>query len=80
MLPGIKKVYGVLRPDIECNVITAISIESNKCKDRAPQGELLNVMLSDKSGADLVEVNPIAIKRFTHNWLLKQIKLCNLPV
>lgn len=42
-------VYGLLIPRRERACIAAIAIESNKSRDRAPSGQLLNIMLSGAS-------------------------------
>jgi oxygen-dependent protoporphyrinogen oxidase len=47
-------VYGLLIPRRERACITAIGIESNKSRDRAPHGQLLNIMLSGASSAAML--------------------------
>lgn len=49
-----KDIYGLLIPRRERQVIAAIGIESRKCWQYVPQGELLNVMLEDSAGSRLV--------------------------
>jgi oxygen-dependent protoporphyrinogen oxidase len=43
----LQSVYGILIPRSERGHLAALAVEGNKCRDRAPAGTLLNVMLSD---------------------------------
>jgi oxygen-dependent protoporphyrinogen oxidase len=52
----ISKVYGIWIPRKERKNIAAITIESNKNKDRAVTGELLNVMLSGTAGKKMIHL------------------------
>lgn len=47
-------VYGILIPRSERRHIAAISIETNKCQDRAAQGQLFHLMLCGKSSAEML--------------------------
>lgn len=47
-------IYGLLIPRRERRVISAVALESRKCPQYVPRGELLNVMLSGSAGARLV--------------------------
>jgi oxygen-dependent protoporphyrinogen oxidase len=49
-----KKIYGLLVPRRERQVIAAISFESQKCRQLVPRGELLNVMLCGSAGRRLL--------------------------
>jgi oxygen-dependent protoporphyrinogen oxidase len=49
-----KKIYGLLVPRRERQVIAAISFESQKSSRFVPQGELLNVMLSGSASSRLL--------------------------
>ena len=53
--PVLRDVYGLLIPKRERRCIAAVAMELNKDKGRAPEGELLDVMLSGDSGKDLVD-------------------------
>ena len=50
-----KEVYGIFIPGIERQAIAAIAIQSNKCQNETRQGELLNLMLSDKHGEEYID-------------------------
>ena len=63
-LPGsLAAVYGLLIPRIERRRIVAIGIESNKNPDCAPQGQLLNIMLSDTASKSMMSMTDDAIVR-----------------
>ena len=47
--------YGIWIPREERDVIAAITVETNKCTDRAHSGELINVMLSGRAGSMLID-------------------------
>jgi len=47
---NIDKVYGIWIPKCERDIISAITIESSKSKDRVIDGELINIMLSGETG------------------------------
>jgi oxygen-dependent protoporphyrinogen oxidase len=49
-----KDIYGLLIPRRERQVIAAIGVESRKCGQYVPRGELLNVMLSGSAGSRLL--------------------------
>jgi oxygen-dependent protoporphyrinogen oxidase len=49
-------IYGLLIPRRERKVIAAVALESRKCRQYVPRGELLNVMLSGSAGARLMDV------------------------
>jgi len=51
----LEDVYGVLIPGAERQVIAAVTIEANKSPGHVPCGELLNVMLADKAGRQLID-------------------------
>ncbi len=50
----LEDVYGFLIPGVERQLIAAVTIESNRSADHVPGGELLNVMLSDEAGRELM--------------------------
>lgn len=50
----LKHVYGLLVPRTDRDVIAAIGIESCKDPARVPDGELLDIMLADRAGRELV--------------------------
>lgn len=50
-------IYGLLIPRRERQVIAAVALESRKCRQYVPRGELLNVMLSGSAGARLVRAS-----------------------
>ena len=50
----ISKIYGIWIPRYERRNIAAITIESNKNKDRALTGELLNIMVTGAAGKKMV--------------------------
>lgn len=52
----ISKLYGIWIPRKERNNIAAITIESNKSKDRVVTGELLNIMLSGTAGKKMAHL------------------------
>ena len=52
----IGNLYGIWIPRKERRIIAAITIESAKCADRAPTGELINVMLSGKAGRTMIDL------------------------
>lgn len=54
-------VYGLLIPRIERRSIAAIGIESNKNRDCAPQGQLLNIMLSNTASKSMMSMTDDAI-------------------
>jgi oxygen-dependent protoporphyrinogen oxidase len=49
-----RDIYGLLIPRRERQVIAAIGVESRKCGQYVPRGELLNVMLSGSAGSRLL--------------------------
>ncbi|HTV75137.1 MAG TPA: FAD-dependent oxidoreductase, partial [Candidatus Acidoferrales bacterium] len=54
-------IYGVLIPRKERAVVAGIGIESRKCPDYVPRGEILNVMLDGNAGNRLVHASEDAI-------------------
>lgn len=52
---ALRDVYGVAVPRRERRHLAAIAIESNKCRDRAPHGELFHLMLCGASAAALLD-------------------------
>ena len=52
---GLDQVYGLLIPRSERDVIAAIGIETCKHAARAPEGELLDIMLAGQEGAEYVD-------------------------
>ncbi len=50
-----RDVYGLLIPRRERRVIAAVALESRKCNQYVPQGELLNVMLSGSAAGRLMQ-------------------------
>ena len=53
----LRKVYGIIIPRKERQTIAAISIESNKNKNCAFEGELLQIMLDGKHGKELLHAD-----------------------
>lgn len=58
---SLEAVYGLLIPRIERRNIAAIGIESNKNRDCAPQGQLLNIMLSNTASGSMMAMTDDAI-------------------
>ncbi len=58
---ALRDVYGILIPRRERKNIAAIALESHKHPARAPQGELLDVMLAGAAGARLLDAPEAAI-------------------
>jgi protoporphyrinogen/coproporphyrinogen III oxidase len=56
-----ESIYGMLIPRNERQVIAAVALESRKCRQYVPQGELLNVMLSGSAGARLLRAPEEAV-------------------
>ncbi len=52
---ALRDVYGILIPRRERKNIAAVALESHKHPTRAPQGELLDVMLAGAAGARLLD-------------------------
>ena len=52
---GLENIYGVFIPEKERKMIAVFTIETEKHKDRAASGELVNVLLSRKSGKTLID-------------------------
>jgi oxygen-dependent protoporphyrinogen oxidase len=50
----LRRIYGVLVPRGERQMIAALAIEGNKCRDRAVAGSLINVMLCDAVASKLM--------------------------
>ena len=50
----LKNVYGLLIPRKERGIVAAVGIESHKSDDRAPEGDLLNVMLSGEAAPEML--------------------------
>ena len=53
---GLKAVYGLLIPRIERQNIVAIGIESNKNRNCTPQGQLLNILLSNTASKSMMSM------------------------
>lgn len=53
---SLRRVYGLLIPRRERACIAAISIESNKSRDRSPGGQLLNIMLCGACSAAMLHL------------------------
>ncbi len=53
-LKPVQKLYGLLIPRRERDVIASVAIETNKCRQYVPQGELLTVMLSGEASRKLM--------------------------
>ncbi len=60
---ALKGVYGLLIPRRERKHIAAIAIESHKLPNRAPHGELLDVMLAGEAGARLIGASDAEITK-----------------
>jgi len=58
---SLRDVYGLFIPRIERRSIAAIGIESNKNRDCAPQGQLLNLLLSNTASASMMSMTDDAI-------------------
>lgn len=60
---SLEAVYGLLIPRGERRSIAAIGIESNKNRDCAPQGQLLNIMLSNTASKSMISMTDDVIIR-----------------
>lgn len=60
---GLRDVYGLLIPRCERQSIVAIGIESNKNRDSVPQGQLLNIMLSNPCSESMMSTTDDEIIR-----------------
>ena len=58
---SLRDVYGLLIPRSERRSIVAIGIESNKNRDCVPQGQLLNIMLSNTASKSMMSMTDDAI-------------------
>jgi oxygen-dependent protoporphyrinogen oxidase len=56
-------VYGLLVPRLEREYIASIGIEANKDRDRAPHGQLLNIMLSNTASQSMMSLPDDVIVR-----------------
>jgi protoporphyrinogen/coproporphyrinogen III oxidase len=50
--PTLQELYGVVIPRGERHRIAALAVEGNKCRDRTPSGQLINVMLIDAAACE----------------------------
>jgi len=66
---GLDDIYGLWIPKTERKVISAISIESKKSKERVSKGELINVMLSGKAANEMFNFKDEEILRILLNEL-----------
>lgn len=53
---NLSDVYGLLVPRLEREYIASIGIETNKNRDRAPHGQLLNIMLSNTASQTMMSL------------------------
>jgi oxygen-dependent protoporphyrinogen oxidase len=60
---NLSDVYGLLVPRLEREYIASIGIEANKDRDRAPHGQLLNIMLSNSASQSMMSVPDDVIVR-----------------